>query len=72
MEELITIQITTPEAVLFRDFQKDHDLFYLLKSRGVFDQKNASVILNFDSNGTLQTIQRQDFMYSKRHLSTEL
>ena len=72
MEELITIQITTPEAIMFRDYQKDHELFNLLKSRGVFDQKNASIILNFDSNGLLQNIQRQDFIYSKRHLSTEL
>lgn len=71
-EELIVIQLTTPEAVMFRDYQKDHDLFVLLKQKGVFNQKNASITLNFDMNGDLSTIQRQDFMYSKRHLSTEL
>jgi len=68
MENEVTIILTTPEAMQFREYQQDYELFNLLKSRGVFDQKNASVTLNFDHNGVLQTIQRQDFMYSKRHL----
>ena len=69
--DTVTLILTTPEAMMFREFQKDHELFYLLKKQGVFEQKNASVILNFDSQGLLQTIQRQDFLYSKRHLTTE-
>lgn len=68
MSEEVTIILTTPEAVMFREYQKDYELFNLLKSHGIFNQKNASITLNFDHNGILQNIQRQDFIYSKRHL----
>jgi len=35
--------------------------------RGVFETKNGSVTLNFDKDGVLQTIERKDYLYSKRH-----
>lgn len=73
MEQLITIELTTPEAIAFRTYQgerNDYELFVLLREQGVFNQKNASITLNFDSKGELQNIQRQDFIYSKRHLVT--
>lgn len=74
-DDIIKIELTTPEAIMFRLFQNEHDdyqLFLLLKEQGVFSQKNASVTLNFDSKGELQNIQRQDFMYSKRHMNREI
>lgn len=67
MEEQITIYLTTPEAVLFRDFQAFHTMFTLLVQKGVFDTKNGSVTLHFDSEGTIQNIQRNDYLYSRKH-----
>lgn len=64
--EQVTIFLTPIDAELFKKFQKHHTLFKLLVERGVFDQANASVMLNFDEHGEISTIQRQDFLYSAR------
>lgn len=66
-ETEITIFLSPSEAIEFRNFQKYYTEFMLLVNKGVFDQKNSAITLHFDSNGTLQTIQRADFMYSRRH-----
>lgn len=66
MPDEVTILLTTPEAIMFRDFQQFHTTFALLISKGVFDTKNGSVTLNFDSNGQIKTIQRSDFLYSSK------
>lgn len=54
------------DAELFKKFQKHHELFRLLIERGVFDQKNANIMLNFDAFGNLGSIERRDFLYTKR------
>ena len=51
-------------------FQQYYDPFTVMVDAGVFSIKNGSVALHFDHEGTLQTIQRADTLYSKRHLST--
>jgi len=69
--DTITLILTGAEAELFKEFQRHHELFTLLRERKVFDQKSSAVTLHFDEQGTLQTIQRADFLYSRRHeLST--
>lgn len=65
--KLTPVELTPDEAELFKKFMEHHDLFLLLLKRGVFDQKNASVVLNFDHQGILQNIQRQDFLFSRKH-----
>lgn len=67
MENEITIFLTPVEAIEFRNFQKYYTEFMLLVNKGVFDQKNGAVTLHFDNNGILQTIQRSDFLYSRKH-----
>lgn len=47
-------------------FQEHYGVFDLLIKNGVFVQKSASVTLNFDHNGILQTIERKDQLYSAR------
>jgi len=64
--EKIAIYIPDEEAKKFILFQKHYNLFCLLLEKGVFEQKSGSVSLNFDYNGVLQTIQRSDFLYSRK------
>lgn len=66
--ETIEIAVYMPDedAKKFLEFQKHYQIFSILLEKGVFNQKNASISLNFDSNGVLQTIQRADFLYAKR------
>jgi len=63
----ITILLPEAEAKKWLLFQEYYSTFALLVDKGVFGQKNASISLNFDSHGTLQTIQRNDFLYSRKH-----
>ncbi len=63
----ITIFLTESDAAQFKNFQKYYAEFMLLVNKGVFDQRNGAVTLHFDSNGILQTIQRADYLYSKKH-----
>ena len=63
----ITIFITPIEAELWLKFQKHHQLFKLLTETGVFDQKNANIMLNFDKDGNLGSVERHDFLYSRRN-----
>lgn len=67
MNKDITIFLTEEEAKKFVLFQKHFNDFMLLVDKQVFDQKNCAVTMHFDQFGTLQTIQRADFLYSRKH-----
>lgn len=67
MEQTVTIFLTPIDAELFKKFQKHHMMFKFLVEKGVFDQKNASIVLNFDEHGQIGGIDRHDNLYSKRH-----
>ncbi len=62
-----TIFISEQEAYRWLQFQKNYETFMLLLDKGVFDIKNGSVALHFDHLGLLQTIQRADVLYSRKH-----
>lgn len=64
----IAIYLTQDEAEEFKEFQKHYEIFTLLINKNVFDQKNSSVTMHFDHQGTLRTIQRADVLYSKKHV----
>jgi len=64
--ENITIYLQPIEAELFKQFQMNHEMFKLLVEKGVFKSKNAKISLNFNHLGELMTIQREDFLYSKK------
>ena len=56
MKTMINIELTDQEAQLFKDFQQHHDTFMVLNNSGVFDIKNGTALLNFDSIGTLTDV----------------
>lgn len=64
--ELIAVYIPDEEAKKFLIFQQYYQPIGLLIDRKVFEQKNATISLDFDNLGMLQTIRRNDFLYSKR------
>lgn len=61
--EDVTLILTTPEAMLFRDFQQFHNTFALMVRQGVFDCKNGSITIHFDSTGTIKKIERKDSLF---------
>lgn len=63
-EQLITIEITSPEAILFRQYQQHHDLFMNLSNHGVFDIQFGKCTLNF-ANGDLQNVIKEEVIYRK-------
>lgn len=64
MKTMLEVKLVNADVVVPQEY---YDMFMLLLGRGVFNQKNAAITLHFDNNGALQTIQRADFLYSKKH-----
>ncbi len=54
------------EAAQFMIFQQYYQPFVLMIEKQVFEQKNATVSLDFDKFGVLKAIRRQDFLYTSR------
>lgn len=69
MEQTDTTQVfmIPAEAAMFLVFQEHYEAISILLNADVFSQRNGSVTLHFDSNGTLQSIQRADYLYSRKH-----
>ncbi len=63
---LVTVFMTNEEAEMFKLFMQYYDTFELLVAKDVFNQRSASISLNFDPNGILQTIQRNDFLFHRK------
>lgn len=64
MQDEVTIILTTPEALLFRDYQKHHDLFAMLQQKGVFDIEFGKCTLNF-AFGQLQNCVKEEVVWKK-------
>lgn len=62
----IAIYIQDAEAKKWLLFQEYYEPFSLLVEKEVFKQRNAAISLHFDHSGVLQTIQRADFLYSRK------
>lgn len=60
----VTLFLTTPEALMFKEFQQFHATFALLCSKGVFDTKFGKVTLNF-ANGEIQNITKEEVIFHK-------
>lgn len=65
-KDIIAVFIPNEEARRFLLFKQHFDVFNILLDNSVFDIRNGSVALHFDSLGTLQTIQRADILYSRK------
>lgn len=63
----VIVYIDEDDAKKWLLFQEYYDPISILISKNVFEQKNCAVSLHFDNNGILQTIQRADFLFSRRH-----
>lgn len=64
----IKIYATDDVARKFLVFQQYFDPISTIIDAHVFDVRNGSVVLNFDNLGILQTIQRADTLYSRKHV----
>lgn len=69
-DDPITIFVEPLDVSKWKIFQQYYDPFTIMVDYGVFDVKNGAVSMHFDSQGVLQTIQRSDMLFSRRHLST--
>ena len=63
----IAVYIPDEEAKQFLLFQQYFVPFTILVDHHVFEQKNATVLLDFDKYGTIGSIRRNDFLYSARN-----
>jgi hypothetical protein len=62
--DTVTIYLTTPEAVLFREYQKNKHIFDIMYKEGVFDLQFGKCTLNF-AYGELQNIVKENMIYRK-------
>lgn len=69
MDKKIEVAVYMPdeEALQFLLFKKHYSKIAVLIKANVFEQKNATISLNFDSVGDLKSINRSDSLYSARH-----
>lgn len=63
----VAVYLPDSDAQMFLEFQKHYETFKVLLKSNVFEQRNCAISLHFDSSGILQTIQRADFLYSRKH-----
>jgi len=63
MDDII-ITLSTPEAIIFRDYQKYHDVFVMLQKQGVFDINFGKCTINF-ANGMVQSVSKEEVIYRK-------
>lgn len=57
MPDLITIELTQEDSLLFIEFQKQFSFIKLMQSLGVFDIKNGSVKINFNNTGEIGLVE---------------
>lgn len=67
METKVAIYVPDEDATKFLLFQQYYDPFTVLVDNNVFEQKSATILLDFDHLGILQSVRRNDFLYSRKH-----
>lgn len=68
--KVVTIFMTKEEALLFDKVLLNKELITILLNT-VIGSKNASISLNFDNLGILQSITRNDSLYKRKYHLTE-
>lgn len=63
----IAVYIPDEEAKQFLLFQQYFEPFTTMVDAKVFEIRNGSAMLHFDSQGVLQLINRADVLYSRKH-----
>lgn len=67
MNDEITVFLAPVDVSKWKLFQQHYEPFTTIVNAGVFNIKNGNAVLHFDYLGTLQTIERGDILYSRRH-----
>ena len=65
-KQMNNILLNDIDAIKFKLFMQHYDLFTILLDSQALNQSSASVILNYDHTGTLQSIRREDVLYLKK------
>ncbi len=68
MNETVTLFVEPIDVAKWKTFQQYYEPFTTIVNAGVFLIRNGNAVLHFDSQGTLQTIERGDILYSRRHV----
>lgn len=63
--ETVDITLNTKEAEMFKKYCEKHDDFQILYDAGVWDIRGGGAWLNFDADGTLTEIKRNDILYKR-------
>jgi hypothetical protein len=66
METRIPVFMPDAEVKKFLVFQKHYEPISILVDNGVFEQKNATILLDFDKDGVLKSVRRQDYLFTVR------
>lgn len=66
MDELIKIELSAEDCELFKLFQQYHEDFRTLVDSGLFNVRNGSVIVNFNPQGQLSTVEIHQNTYRRR------
>lgn len=59
------IWLSDEESLKFKQFLEHYEVFSILMASGVFEMVNTNVTLNFDGEGALRTVTRNDVLYRK-------
>jgi hypothetical protein len=63
MKDEITIFLSPIDAERYKQFLQYYDIFTLLVDKKVFEQKSAAITINFDNQGHIGTITRNDVLF---------
>jgi hypothetical protein len=63
---VIPVYMPDEEVKRFLVFQQHYQPISILVDNGVFEQKNATILLDFDKDGVLKSVRRQDYLFSAR------
>ena len=63
----VAVYMPDAEAQQFLQFKEHYDKVTILIKSGAFEVRNGSVVMHFDSTGTLKAVNRADFLYSHEH-----
>jgi len=63
---VIPVFMPDDEVKKFLVFQQFYQPISILVENGVFEQKNATILLDFDKDGELKGIRRHDYLFTVR------
>ena len=65
LPEVIPVYLPDDEVKKFLVFQEFYDQVMTLVASKVFEQKDCTILLDFDNRGTLMKVRRNDVLFKK-------